>query len=58
MSNQCDSCIHRTVCAYRENYEDTKKTYEEVCGQYSFFKVEIKCVHYREDELTPKMISR
>lgn len=54
MNNQCKSCIHNTVCAYKEHYEDAVKLYENArkeCSKYPWFKCKIECVQYRKDSI-------
>ena len=51
MSEQCKSCIHESVCAYKEHYEDAmkkKKKAREECGKYPWFKFKIECIQYRK----------
>ena len=51
-SEQCENCIHRDVCAYKEHYEDAMKLYkdaQEEATQYPWFKVSIDCVKYESN---------
>lgn len=53
MNKQCKFCIHNSVCAYKEHYEDAVKLYEkarEECGKYPWFKCKIECVQYRKED--------
>lgn len=53
MNEQCKFCIHNSVCAYREHYEDAVKLYEKAraeCGKYPWFKCKIECVQYRKED--------
>lgn len=53
MSEQCKSCIHKSVCAYKPHYEDVVKLYEkakEECGKYPWFKFKIECIQYRKED--------
>lgn len=53
MNEQCKFCIHNTVCAYKEHYEDAVKLYEQArkeCGKYPWFKCKIECVQYRKKD--------
>ena len=61
MNEQCKFCIHNSVCAYKEHYEDAVKLYEkarEECGKYPWFKCKIECVQYRKDGCFNKPIQR
>lgn len=61
MNNQCKSCIHKSVCAYKEHYEDAVNLYKEAqaeAGKYPWFRVEITCCQYRTDEPTAKTLER
>ena len=51
MSEQCKTCMHFSVCAYREHYEDVMKLYEKAraeCSQYPNFRVRIECCYYHK----------
>lgn len=51
MNNQCEFCIHNSVCAYKEHYEDAVKLYEksrEEYEKYPWIKIKIECTQYRE----------
>ena len=53
MNIQCNTCIHKTVCAYKEHYEDVETLYEKAkaeCGKYPWFKFKIECVQYHKEE--------
>lgn len=53
MFEQCKFCIHNTVCAYKEHYEDAVELYKkarEESGKYPWFKVKIECEQYRKEE--------
>lgn len=48
-NEECESCIHAPVCAYKEHYEDAVKLYKaaiDEAGKYPWFKVDIHCVQY------------
>ncbi len=52
MNRQCEFCIHKHVCAYKEHYEDAVKLYEKArneCGKYPWFNCEIVCVQYLKE---------
>ncbi len=56
MTKQCDSCMHKGVCAYSECYEKAMNAVEEVgyirsCS--NVFSCKIECTHYKE-ELTAR----
>lgn len=49
MNEQCKTCIHRDVCAYREHYKDAVELYEKAqneCGKYPWFICDIRCTKY------------
>ena len=51
MNKQCNFCIHRDVCVYREHYEDAVELYEKAkneCGKYPYFVCDIRCVKHLE----------
>lgn len=52
MNEQCKFCIHNTVCAYKEHYEDAVKLYENArkeCSKYPWFRCKIECSQYRKE---------
>ncbi len=52
---QCNSCIHRNVCAYKGHLEEIDSLYEPIvieAGKYPWFKVDIKCTEYRSAQIT------
>ena len=52
MNDQCKFCMHNSVCAYKEHYEDAVKLYEkarEECEKYPYFKCKIECTQYRNE---------
>lgn len=54
MNEQCNFCIHNSVCAYKEHYEDAVKLYEKAraeCGKYPWFKCKIECIQYRKESI-------
>ena len=61
MNEQCKFCIHNSVCAYKDHYEDAVQLYEKVsaeCGKYPWFKCKIECVQYRKDNCFHQPIPR
>jgi len=59
MNNQCKSCIHKDVCAYKNHYEDVEKLYQEArkeAGKYPWFQLEIRCVQYQHNVAVRKGI--
>lgn len=51
MCEQCKSCIHSSVCGYREYYENAAKVYEKArtdLNEYPCFKVRIECCYYHK----------
>ncbi len=53
MKDKCKYCIHGSVCAYKEHYEEVEQLYLKVkaeAGKYPWFKCEIRCVMYRKDD--------
>ncbi len=61
MYNQCQFCIHNSVCAYKEHYEEAEKLYEKVraeCDKYPVFKCRIECAQYRKDSYFNQPIQR
>jgi hypothetical protein len=59
MNEQCKYCIHKTVCAYKEHYEDAVELYKkarEECAKYPWFKCDIKCIQYQKETLNLREI--
>lgn len=53
MNKQCEFCIHSSVCAYKEHYEDVVELYENArkeCSKYPWFKCNIECVQYHKKD--------
>lgn len=58
---QCSYCIHGSVCAYKEHYEDAVKLYAKAkaeCEKYPYFKCKIECVQYLDDKCLHQSIQR
>lgn len=61
MNEQCKTCMHSYVCAYKAHYEDAVKLYEKTaaeCEKYPYFKFKIDCVQYRKDSYFNQPIPR
>ena len=57
MNEQCKTCIHRGVCAYKEHYEEALKLYKDAknkCDKYPCFKCDIVCIYHRTERGTIK----
>ncbi len=60
-NKQCEDCIHKVVCGYKEHYEDAVTLYKEAkkeCGKYPWFKCDITCIQYRKEVPNPRKISQ
>lgn len=48
-NKQCEDCIHKVVCAYKEHYEDAVALYKEAekeSEKYPWFKWSINCIQF------------
>lgn len=51
MNEQCKSCVHKDVCAYKAHYKHAIEIYEKTkneCGEYPYFVCDIRCIKYCE----------
>ena len=49
MNEQCKSCVHKDVCAYKAHYKHAIEIYEKTkneCGEYPYFVCDIRCIKY------------